>query len=288
MIAIAGCGYPEFGFTAGPADATIDSAIVPTEDVAADDGADTTVADDTLDVDDTASVDTLVSDTGVDTVMPDTPSDSTYCMKAPLHVFCSDWDTSTEPTYGWASFNTTGGGTLAVDATAFSTPRSFLASFPAGANASSATLARTFTAPAIDTVARIDFRVRLAVASYSDGVMLVKLQRPSGRGASIWLGSSGLYVEALGSTYKTYPISKGIAAATWYHVRLETSLKISSAVVRVYVDDMTSPLVNVSDASTADDEAVDRELVTGVYASKPTGLAAGFFARIDDLSLDWL
>jgi hypothetical protein len=256
------------------------------QDVATEDVAPDTRVDDTASFDG-ADVDTAVTDTG----MPDTVTDTsspTYCAKAPLHDFCVDWDSSTEPSNGWTSFNTTGGGTLAVDSTAFSAPRSFLAGFPSGATDASATLGRALTAPAIDTVARIDFRVRLALAGYSDGVMLVKLQRPSGRGVSIWLGSSGLYVEALGASYKTYPISKSVASATWYHVRFEANLRVSSAIVRVYVDDMTTALVNVTDASTADDEAADRELVTGVYASKPSGLGTAFSARVDDMSLDWL
>jgi hypothetical protein len=281
VITSVGCGYPDFAFR--------DDA---TPDVAAEIAAD--VAEDTVAPIEETAVDSAVDSATVDSAKPDVADEvivdapTTYCMKSPLHFFCADWDSSTEPTYGWTGFSNAGGGTLAVDGIAYSAPRSFLAQFPAGATESTANVTRAMNAPAIDSVARIDVRVRFGVASYSDGAMFLKLQRTGGRGASLWLGSAGLYAEALGASYKPYPITKSIAAATWYHVRLEANLKVSGATVRVFIDDMTTPLVDATDASTADTEGADRELVSGLYASNTSTLSKPFIIRIDDVSLDWL
>jgi hypothetical protein len=291
LASVASCAYPDFAFQ--PADAAIDSS--ESEDVV--DAAELDAREDaTLDTLETTADSSVATDAIVDakadsadTHPSDAPPDVTvsgYCATGG-HDFCVDFDESTEPTYGWSSSYTNAGGTLATDSTAFSAPRSFFPAFPAGTVTPAAMVTRALDAPTSDAVARIDLRIRFDTASFANGVMFAKLQRDSGHGVSVWLGSSGFYAESYGVSYKYHPASKTVGSGTWYHVRLEASLQPSGARVRLYVDDMSTALVDVSDASSCTTIGTSRELAVGLYGNAGSGFPA-FSARIDDVSLDWL
>ena len=258
-----GCSYPEFEFPAADTDVAIDTS--------------SPVIDSRVDDADAALADTSVTDTGPPKV---------GCAAA-THFFCADWESSTEPTYGWMGFYTEGGGTIAVDSTAFMSTRSFYAQVPGGGSTNAASLTRTFDAPTAASVARIDVHIRFDQITYGNDILLFKLQRDN-HGASVWLRDK-LYAEGFGATYRTYNIAKTIAPGVWYHFRLEASLKTSGAVLRVFIDDMATPLVDVKDASTAISEGIPRQLALGLFASmESTTPLTAFSARYDDVSLDWL
>jgi len=262
-----GCSYPEFGFNAVDAPAN-DSAAPPI---------DTMVAEAT-------SSDTRVEDS----IVPPMDAPPKIGCAAAMHDFCVDWEASTEPTYGWSAFYTRGGGTLAVDSTAFTGSRALIAKIPGGSTLNAATVSRTLEAPTSGTITRVDAHVRLDSTSYPSGILLLKLQRDGGHGASIWLGGAGLYAEGFGATYRAYPIAKTLTAGVFHHFRFETTLKPSGALLRVFVDDMKTALVDVADASTCLTEGTSREVIAGLYAEFGTTALPAFTVRYDDVSLDWL
>jgi hypothetical protein len=292
-LVTASCSYPEFGFAPDAAlpdsgdSALVDSAPV---DSALDDSAlDTIVADGV--VPETTITDTFVSDTFVpdtfvpDTFVPDTAPPKTGCAVM-LHDFCADWDTSSpEPTFGWGSSYLQNGGTIAHDTVNFSPPRSLLTTVPAGSGVGAASVSRELPAPAATTMARIDVRIRLDVDKYSPGVLLVKLQREN-HGAAVWLGPTGLYLEAFGNTYRAADFTKKVVPGTWHRLRMEATIRTTGATIRGYLDDLSTPAATLTDVSTAISDGTSRSLVIGPYmdgTSYPT-----FTARYDDASLDWL
>jgi hypothetical protein len=278
---LAGCSYPSFGFEASdaaPSDTSTEDSRL--DDTAVADAVEETTVDTALD---TNTGEVLATDTG----MPDIGKESGplgYCASS-SHAFCNDFDSSTEPTYGWNGNYLDGGGTFTVGTPAFSAPRSLSAQFPAGSTASAALLTRNLDAPTADALTRIEFRARFSAATFPK-VLLLRLQRDT-HGASLWLGSSGLYISAYGATFNSYDIGKTIVPDTWYRFRVDLSLKISGARVRVYIDDMTTPLVDHTDASLAvAPEGTARDLALGVYTDEPTFPALA--VRYDDVSVDWL
>jgi hypothetical protein len=115
----------------------------------------------------------------------------------------------------------------------------------------------------------------------------MKLQRDN-HGAAIWLGASGLFAEAFGTSYRAYPIGKTLATGVWYHFRLEATLKPTGGTVRVFIDNMSTALVDVSDASTALATGTQQVVGVGLYADAETATLSPFAARFDYASLDWL
>lgn len=275
-LSVCGCAFPEFDFV--PSDSALADTSVSADVAAGDTGV--VILEDT-------STDTLVSEaTVVDTAAMDTPADAprTGCAAA-LHDYCVDWDSSTEPTFGWSAFYLNNGGKLAVDPAAFSPTRSLLTTLPAGGGVGAAAVSRALVAPADDTLARIDLRVRFDAPTYAGSVMLVKLQREN-HGASIWMGSGGLFYEAFGVTYRSAGIPRVVTPGTWHHLRLEANLKTSAATVRVFVDDMSMPAVAVNDVSTVLTLGKDRQLAVGPYVDATS--YGAWSVRYDDVSLDWL
>jgi hypothetical protein len=256
----------------------------------------TFVSDDASAID--GSVDALI-DAAVDSALADTsaaPDSGTDTMSAPevvddtalprgcvvgMNVFCADWDTSSEPTFGFTAFLLEGGGTFAAELPSFSGPRAFRSTIPSGGALQAATVHRDLTAPTPGSVTRIEARLMLSAATFPEELLLLKLQRPGGRGATLALGANGLYAEALGS-YRRFETGVLPPVSSWFHVRIDTSLKITGALLRVYVDDVL--VVDETNASTVTDENAMRQLVVGLYTSTPR---AGITARYDNVTLDY-
>jgi hypothetical protein len=295
-IGCASCGYPEFGFT--PADAADDTAMP--IDVGSDVG-DTATAEDAPKGDaaldtasetatDTGSIDTLVSDTFVsDTLVTDTVVTDTvtgFCASS-THAFCNDFDGSaTEVTFGWTSSETLGSGAVNLDSTAKSAPSSMRATFtaPSGTTSDEATVYRTLTAPTAGSLTRYEADVMVDAAAYSgvQGTLLMKLQRSGGTGVGVGIDPDGLYVELVGATYFWQQIPLSVAAGSWFHVKVETTMLVSGGTVQVWIDGTLG--ADLSGKSTVDVEGTSRSIVVGLYGDSPI---ATFGARYDNVTVDF-
>ncbi|GAC1378154.1 MAG: hypothetical protein NVSMB47_22650 [Polyangiales bacterium] len=127
----------------------------------------------------------------------------------------------------------------------------------------------------------------LDVGSYPTNVVLFKLQRPGrGRGVLLGLGPAGLAVQVLGATSTTNLDAGPAPVGRWFHVRLDTQLMVAGATVRLWIDDMTTPVVDRSGLSSADTDGTSQQLSVGLYTNS-TPISA-VRARFDDAELDYL
>jgi hypothetical protein len=298
-----GCTYPEFAFESHDAaadDTAIETSIEDTSIVETsieDTTPEETAMDDTR-VEDSSAADTTVVDTGTDAkdaavdAKDSAIADAADAKIDPCtgHTFCSTFDTSTVTGDGWTGNYTTGGGTTTLDtSTSVTAPKSLHASIPTGTVTAAANLSLTLTSPTPTTKFRVESDVRLESLTYpavGTSAILLKVQRDStGDGVSLVVQSTGLFVEANGVTYNAFPVMKTIATKTWFHVRLEGTLQKAGGSATLYIDDMTTPVVNVTGISTAVADDTNRQPLIGIFSYMTS---SAFEARFDNYTFDFL
>jgi hypothetical protein len=300
LLALSACGYPEYGFVTGDhddasmIDATIDSSPrvdsstdLGTGDGTALDAPDTLVADaggDTL-VADTSKIDTSTGDTSV----ADAAEVSIGC-DGTTAFFCEDWDKS--PTFkagfDWTNLDPTAA--LALETSGRSPPNALVADIaPGDAAVVTADLGKAFGVPSTDTVLRADVWLKLEKVTFpttTGGSFLFKVERGGsgsvGDGVTFSIDDSGFYVDRIGVTYGFYPIAYMPAANTWVHVRMDVKIHTSTGFIKLWIDDMVTPRLNVSGIPTAKADVTTRNFIIGLYAQSATG---AFRARYDDVSI---
>jgi hypothetical protein len=282
-LACVGCGYPDFAFRAqgdaAPSDAIVlDDTSVP--ETAEDDANADASSDDT----------SVGPDTTVAEVLPDVAIDTapvSPCKTA--HLFCADFDGSSDVKTGWSSNYVVGGGTIGVDPAAMTKPNAFVATLPDGMTTASALLAYDFTAKSTSAPLRLDADVRLSAASYGTGtenVILFKVQRgTSGSGIGLTLAETGFRLFATGSSTTAYDVPKAVKADTWYHVRIECLLDPTNGWFKVYVDDTTTPLLSKTGVSTIDTPDTGQQMIAGLYGWMSSHALS---VRFDDVTLDYV
>jgi hypothetical protein len=295
-MAIAGCGYPSFEFRA--------SDIVDAAETSVDTSSDDTMM--IVDAMDESAADTTIDEVASDTGADASPLDSGLLDSGPpdtgptvgcasAHVFCDDFEASTDPWDKWGGYDLLGGGIAKID-TAYvrSGSSAFLTYVPAtGATATdlSADINKAFTPATSTTPARIDLWIR--TDTYYDGEtrLVAKLMRgTNGRGVEIALRKGHVIVDVLGAgTYASYPYTaKPFNGGQWYHLRLEALVVASTAGwFRFYADDMSAPVLSATGISTADASTGDVRFSLGFYSNGSSG-DPELRARIDDASFDWL
>jgi hypothetical protein len=244
---------------------------------------------------DGAEVDTLVADAGGDTLVDTSVADTATPDTAPVSVgcdgstalFCEDWDKSTtfQAGFDWNNLDPTA--TLALESTGRSAPQSLLAGItPGDAGVVTADLGKNIIAPTADATLRVDAWIQLetlALPTATGGAFLFKLERGGvGDGVTFSINDAGLYVDRIGNTYGFYAITYKPAVSTWFHVRMDIKLHTTAGVIKLWIDDMVTPKLDVSGVSTAKADSTTRELIVGLYAQSATG---AFRARYDDVSV---
>jgi hypothetical protein len=310
VFVLAGCSYPELGFTG---DASDDAAVDATSDTFI--PTDTFAPDDTLTPADTLQSETAESDTGesdtgesdtsqsdttvladteldaadtqdsaqIDTA-PDTPS-TTGCTGA-TNFFCHDFDDDLTPVTGWDFQYFVGGGTLAIEPTGLSSPHAFRAEVsPHAENRSDAFLGEYVTAPTLDSIARYEAWIKLESAAIPSGqAFFIKFER-SGGGVSLSIDPNGLFVGVVANTGTAVRVPFVPAPGVWFHVRFETKLRVSGGSFTLWINDMITPIATRSGISTVREDSTARLLIVGLYSSD---IIAPIQARFDDVRFDFL
>lgn len=291
-LSTSACSYPEFSFRAGE-DASEDTT---TEDTAREE---TAVEEDTA-IEDSATEDTSLVDTSVMDAAKDSAVDAKDSATADTadskvdpctgHLFCSTFDGTSVTAGGWTGNYVTGGGLTTLDTTlSVTAPKSLHASLPTGAVTAAASLSLAVTSPAITTKFRVECDVRLDALTYpatGTSVVVLKVQRDStGDGIALVVQDTGLAVEANGAVYSSYPVTKTIAAKTWFHVKLEGTLQTVGGSVALYIDDMKTPVVSQSGISTAEADDTQRQPLVGLFSYMKS---SAFEAHFDDYTFDFL
>ncbi|MGZ5967184.1 MAG: hypothetical protein ACXWP4_05920 [Polyangiales bacterium] len=292
VCALVGCSYPDFGFTvdAGEtADTAIDSAVALDSDLEDSllDGSDDT--DDTTTVDSADSAIDSVSETAVDGPT-DTPAPVGCAGSAAL--FCVDWDSVTTPDAPFDNKDLVTPGAIALEKTgAHSSPNLFLSSTgPSTATDTvTADVFKAFTAPASSTPMRVEAWIKLESATFpttTGSAFLLKVERPGGTGDGVTLSidETGLFVDRIAVDYDRFPISVKAKPGVWMHVRMDVVLQVAGGSVKLWIDDMTTPVVDKTGISTAVNDSVNRLLSVGLYSQRATGT---FKARYDDVSFSF-
>jgi hypothetical protein len=300
---LGGCSYPEFAFQAS-GDASEDTAIdsttadVSIEDSAIEDSAvedtsfaDTATEDTTFDVVDAKDSAVDAKDSAIDakdSAIADTADSKVDPCSG--HTFCSTFDGTTVTGDGWTGNYVTGGGLTTLDtSTSVTAPKCLHASIPTGTVTAAANLSLLLTSPTTTTKFRVESHVRLETLTYpaaGTSAILLKVQRDStGDGVSLVVQSTGLFVEANGVSYNAFPVMKTITPKTWFHVRLEGTLQKVGGSVALYIDDMTTPVVNVTGISTAVADDTNRQPLIGIFSYMTSSV---FEARFDDYTFDFL
>ncbi len=283
------CSYPEFEFAA--ADAAIDSGGA-SDTASSDTASSDTASSDTASSDtapDDSSLDTTVDSVAVDTAAPvDTMPDALLGFCASFaHFFCNDFDSSSsEPTFGWSSFDLSGSGAFKLDTTAKSAPRSLRTSLtaPSPSTFDAAAVNRSINAPAADSLTRFEADIMLETANYAgvQGTLLLKMQRAGGNGIGVGIDPDGLYVELVGASYHWLQLPTKVTAGKWFHLRVEGKLLVAGGFAKVWVDGVLA--ADITGKSTAVAEGVSRTFVVGLYADAPI---ATFVARFDNATVDF-
>lgn len=294
-LALAGCTYPEFEFD--PLDANADDTS-PVADVAADSVAD--VAEDasfdtgSLDATLDTSPDTAIApEVGADTKVVDVGKDT-----APLSGcaaitadFCADFDSVVTPAAGWTNTEITAGGSLAIDASGRSLPNSLLAVAPTSGTSTLVTayLHKQLTSPAPTTPMRLEAWIKLDASSLvttTGSAFLLKIERTgsAGDGVTLSIDNTGLFAERIGTTYERYPISFLATPGAWMRVRLDATLHTTNGALTIWINDMTTPVVNKTGITTAQGDVTARSVLVGLFVQRATG---AFRARYDDVSFSF-
>ena len=239
-------------------------------------------------LEDTAASDISLTD-GADTIgdsMEDTvPAGCAFSTA----LFCVDFDFGGPPEAAFGSKDIVLPGHLSLEASgAHSFPNLLLASAaPSGSDSAvRANVLKNFTAASTDTPVRVEMYIKLESVVYpsSSGIAnLFKLERSAGAGDGVTfsIGDSGLFVERIAGDYERFPITAYMPKANvWMHVRMDVVLQVTGGSVKVWIDDMTTPVVDRSSISTAIKNATGRLFTVGLYAEKQT---APFRARFDDI-----
>jgi hypothetical protein len=301
LLGVAGCGFPEFAVTPGDG-GTVDGEILVNDGTDSAGGVDDTALDGTPVRADTA--DTAVADRAGDTSITKTDSapidtavvDSAREAEAATPVgcadrtelFCVDWDTTASPE---APFDNNKQivtpGEIGLETTnPISPPNRFYASVgPGAASIIEARVFKAFTSPATGTEMRADLWLQVDSASFptiNGEVVLVKLE-PSGVGDGVTLSmdNGGFFVNRIGIDYQRYFVAYRITPNRWIHVRMDVVLKTTGGLFRLWMDDMTKPLVDKVGISTATSDTNARMFNVGLFAQNPTGV---FKARFDDVT----
>jgi hypothetical protein len=276
--ALVGCSYPQFAFE----QAVIDGSSA-TDTLVAETAADDTLVEDTfISADTTTVVDTSVAD-----VVDSTPPPPMGCTGSTA-LFCIDFSKAVEAHDGWTSDKLSPGSTLQIENTApFSAPNNLIAFVKADTMGyPEASVAKLFTAPTLDRVARIDFRLKVPAKPGPGGrYLLVRYHRAdAGDGISFTLDGTGFYLEVHGGSYSEKRAMTPVPADTWIHVRMDAVLKYSGGSVRAWIDDMTTPVAELTAISTTETDSLDRRIDVGIFANTPPN---DLWARYDDVSFDW-
>ena len=301
-ICATACSYPDFAFVSDDAGASGQDST--TTDVASDgvahDTSDSTLTDSTSETIDSAIVDTgvdsAIDDSGFDVrdtldTAPDAPLDAvvTHGCAGSTALFCDDYDTSST---AWSLFdgtNVLGAGTIELDTTfVVSSPSSFLSTLGVASVESSASMDKQFTAPTPGAFCVLDVWIRVEVGSDPDGIELFKIQGfgTGGKGVGLLLDSTGLDVETVGSPGTDYPVGVAVPTGRFVHYRMMADLVMTAAHVTLWMDDMTTPVLDRTDASTAPSTPVSQYVViVGAYSN--VSVTTDFHARFDDVTFDF-
>lgn len=270
-----GCSYPGFAFDQAVVDAAADVVV---EDSAP---ADASVADTFVAPDTTPVVDTSVAD-AVDSAPP-----PTGCAGSTA-VFCIDFSKAIEAHDGWTSDKVSPGSTLQIEnVMPYSAPNDLISLVKAdAAGYPEASVAKLFTAPSMDRVARIDFRLKVPAKPGTGGrYALMRYHRAdAGDGISFTLDGTGFYLEIHGGSYSEKRAPTPVPVDTWMHVRIDAVLKYSGGSARVWLDDMSTPAADLTSISTTETDSLDRRIDVGIFANTPPN---DLWARYDDVSFDW-
>ena len=296
LLALSGCGYPTYGFVpdhsddTGMTDSTIDSTI---DSLARDDTADDVAPGDS------SLADTLAADAGADTRITDSSSGDTATSDAAevsigcdgsTALFCEDWDegSTAQAKFDWKDLDPTTA--LSLETSGRSAPHALVADIaPGDAAVVVADLGKVVIAPSVDTVLRADVWLKLEKLTFptaTGGAFLFKVERGGtgsvGDGVTFSIDDAGFYVDRIALDYAFYSISYKPAANTWVHVRMDVKIHTTSGSIKLWIDDMVTPRLNVSAISTAKADATTRNFLIGLYSQNATG---SFRARYDDVSI---
>ena len=295
-----GCTYPDIAFAPDAAREDVeiggddaDTATDSGDDATVDSRVDTFVGDTRAEIaPETASdspSDTSPLDAGPETLAADAAVDTppTGCLGS-THLFCADFDKSVKPEDGFDGMDVSAEGSLALDPSGRSSPNSLLCQTVAFATGiAAANVTKTFIAPSTDTIIRVEAWVKLESATFpgkSGSAFILKVQR-TGDGATLSLDSSGFFADAIGTTYTAYPLTKTVPVGVWFKVRMDTRLHPTSGTLTVWIEDMTTPVLEKTAISTATVVTAERTVVLGLYSQNGT---ATFRARYDDVTADYL
>lgn len=254
------CSYPEFEFAAsdtGPA--LVDTGR-----------------------DDTSAPDTAIADT-----LDATPARGCGALTT---TFCDDFDGITTPGARWDGAGTMSSGTLSLTSTAaFSEPQSLVAELATGIGAEIyAKVGKNLNAPTAGALTRMDVRLFIESEGFpGTKAILVKTQMTGGRGVGLLTTSSGFAIEVYGATdYTTYALpASAIPIGKWFHLRIDTELRVTGGMYKVFVDDMVTPVAERSGISTTNADAAAREFTVGLYTNDP--VTGAYRVRFDDVRLDF-
>lgn len=297
LVLAAGCNYPEFGFSEGGDASSAEDTAAPAEDTAAADSGsdmDSTVADSGTD----SGVDSTVADSMPDTTKPDAPVEvgpTVGCIGT--HVFCDDFEKSAKPESAWSGglyIASTGSMVFDGSSATRSPTHAPLSTVPASSGDAggvdmAAQLVRVFDAPSTSTPMRLDFWVRVDSTYTGTAMLLAKMQRgTTGRGVEVGLADGAFYVGLLGAGTSKYSTPKHAPSlGKFMHVRLEATLLVgTTGFGRIYVDDMTTPVAELTGYSTTDSTEATTKVLVGLYTNEFN--PSVYRARYDDVSFDWL
>jgi len=284
ILGCVGCTYPEFHFT--PTDSAAVGDVSVMDSAVGVDAARDSFAPADSETPDTSVADAADTATPVD-VAPDAPV-SRGCTGV-LAKHCFDWDSVTTPQSGFTFYGVDATGSIALDTTGGrSLPNAFLATTsPGSTDVVTANLSQQFTTAANDTVIKMDAWIKLETDKFpGDGAFLLKIQRNGGSGDGITfsIDATGFFVDRIGLTYDYYPIGYKPKIGAWMHVRVHTKLHTALGSITAWIDDMVTPVVNVSGVPTAKGDSTMKQAIVGLYSQKSTST---FKARYDDVVIDY-